>query len=111
MLHRNADHAINLKPVCTRDAQQSTGQEDGCEEGGAITICGCAVSEAGIHRLSKHHTIACAKRTLDANRRAGRIASIDNASKDQRVGRIDQKTATLRWRRLTEARCGQLLII
>jgi hypothetical protein len=110
VLHRNADHSIALMFVCTRTTQHVSGLEGG-REGAGDNHLRLQRQPAGIYRLSKNHTFACAKRVLVANPRAGRIASIDKASKDQWSGRIDRKPATLRWQRLPEARSGQLLVI
>jgi hypothetical protein len=96
MLHRNADHANALMSFCTRTTQQVSGLEDE-REGAGDNHLRLQRQAAGIYRLSKNHTFACAKRVLVANPGAGRIASIDKASKDRWPGRIDRKPATLRW--------------
>lgn len=95
--------------VRTRTRPQGVGS--GCRrEGGAITIRTGQGTASGVHRLSKNHTIACAKRVLVAHRRPASIASNDKPSKDGIASRIARDVATLRWRHCPKARCGQLLI-
>lgn len=110
VLHRNADHSIALMFVCTRTTQHVSGLEGG-REGAGDNHLRLRRQPAGIYRLSKNHTFACAKRVLVANRRPALIASNDKPSQDCFSSRIVQVSATQRWRRLLAARSGQLLII